>query len=114
MLQTIKTLSQFKAMATLTHDNREIASKNWAKTWGRTWWWDVWFYKEYSIGCLKYRTGKAHYRHYSESIVKFYINDDEISRAKFFELASTIEYRPKNVIVNTQSKPKQHQQLSLF
>ena len=113
MLRTIKNLNEFKQVATLTHDNGPVASKNWSKTWGMGWWMDLWHYKEYSIGSLKYRTGKVYYRHRNENITKFYVGDEEISREKFFELAGTIEYRPKNVVIYTQPKPK-YQQLSLF
>ena len=113
MLRTIKNLNEFKHMAILTHDNRATASKNWSKTWGLGWWMDLWYYKEYSIGCLKYRTGKVYFRHYSKNVTKFYVDDKEVSRAKFFELANTIEYRPTNEVASTQSKP-QYRQLSLF
>lgn len=113
MLRTIKTIKEFKDMATLTHDNRQIASENWAKTWGIGWWMDLWHYREYSIGSLKYRTGQVIYRHTHENLAKYYLNDEEISKEKFFELAGTIEYRPKNQIVYTQPQPK-YQQLSLF
>lgn len=114
MSRTINNLNEFKSMATLTYDNRSVASKNWSKTWGMGWWMDLWHYKEYSIGCLKYRTGKVYFRHYSKNVTKFYVDDKEVSRAKFFELASAIEYIPKNVVVNAQPNKPQHQQLSLF
>ena len=114
MVRTIKNITEFKQMATLSHDNRSTASKNWSKTWGIGWWFDLWSYKEYSIGCLKYRTGKVYLRHHSESVTKFYVDDKEVSKAKFFELASLIEYRPKDVVVNTQPTQPQYQQLNLF
>ena len=113
MLRTIKNLNEFKHMATLTHDNRSTASKNWSETWGLGWWMDLWYYKEYSIGSLKYRSGKVCFRHHSENVTKFYVGDKEVSRAKFFELANTIEYRPTNEVASAQSKPK-YRQLSLF
>ena len=113
MSSTINNLNEFKSMATLTYDNRSVASKNWSKTWGMGWWMDLWHYKEYSIGCLKYRTGKVYFRYNSENVTKFYVGDKEVSRAKFFELANTIEYRPTNEVASAQSKPK-YRQLSLF
>ena len=47
MSSTITNLNEFKSMATLTYDNRSVASKNWSKTWGMGWWMDLWHYKEY-------------------------------------------------------------------
>lgn len=113
MLRTIKSISEFKEMATLTHDNRKTASKNWSKTWGMAYWMDVWFYKEYSIGSLKYRVGQVVQRHTKYSVKKYYLADNEISEKEFFEKANAIEYKPKNRVVYTQPKPK-YQQLSLF
>lgn len=113
MLRTIKSISEFKEMSTLTHDNRQTASENWSKSWGMTWWMDVWFYKEYSIGSLKYRTGQVVTRYTKYNVTKYYIADKEISKKEFFEMASTIEYKPKNKVIYTQPKPK-YQQLSLF
>lgn len=112
MLRTIKSISEFKEMSTLTHDNRKTASENWSKTWGMAYWMDVWFYKEYSIGSLKYRVGQVVQRHTKYSVKKYYLADKEISEKEFFEMASTIEYKPKNRVNYTQPKPKQ--QLSLF
>ena len=113
MLHTIKSISEFKEMATLTHDNRKTASKNWSKTWGIAYWMDVRFYKEYSIGSLKYRVGQVVQRHTKYSVKKYYLADKEISEKEFFEMASTIEYKPKNRVIYAQPKPK-CQQLSLF
>ena len=113
MLRTIKSISEFKEMATLTHDNRKTASKNWSKTWGIAYWMDVWFYKEYSIGSLKYRVGQVVQRHTKYSVKKYYLADKEITEKEFFEMANTIEYKPKNRVIYTQPKPK-YQQLSLF
>ena len=113
MLRTIKSISEFKEMSTLTHDNRKTASENWSKTWGMTYWMDVWFYKEYSIGSLKYRVGQVVQRHTKHSVKKYYLADKEISEKEFFEMASTIEYKPKNRVICTQPQPK-YQQLSLF
>lgn len=113
MAHTIQTISEFKEMSTLTHDNRKTASKNWSKTWGLSYWMDVWFYKEYSIGSLKYRVGQVVQRHTKYSVKKYYLADKEISKKEFFEMASTIEYKPKNRVICTQPKPK-YQQLSLF
>ena len=113
MLRTIKSISEFKEMATLTCDNRKTASENWSKTWGMAYWLDVWFYKEYSIGSLKYRVGQVVNRHTKYSLKKYYLADKEISKKEFFEMASTIEYKPKSRVIYTQPKPK-YQQLSLF
>ena len=113
MLRTIKSISEFKEMSTLTHDNRKTASENWSKTWGMAYWMDVWFYKEYSIGSLKYRVGQVVQRHTKHSVKKYYLADKEITEKEFFEMASTIEYKPKNRVIYTQPKPK-CQQLSLF
>lgn len=113
MAHIIQTISEFKEMSTLTHDNSKTASENWSKSWGMTYWMDVWFYKEYSIGSLKYRVGQVVQRHAKYSVKKYYFADKEISEKEFFERAKTIEYIPKNRVTYTQPKPK-YQQLSLF
>ena len=113
MARTIQTISEFKEMSNLTHDNRKTASENWSKTWGMAYWLDVWFYKEYSIGSLKYRVGQVVNRHTKYSLKKYYLADKEITEKEFFEMASTIEYKPKNRVICTQPQPK-YQQLSLF
>ena len=113
MARTIQTISEFKEMSTLTHDNRKTASENWSKTWGMAYWLDVWLYKEYSIGSLKYRVGQVIQRHTKYNLKKYYLADKEISEKEFFEKANTIEYKPKNRVICTQLKPK-YQQLSLF
>ena len=113
MKPTIQTISEFKEMATLTHDNRKTASENWSKTWEMAYWLDVWLYKEYSIGSLKYRVGQVIQRRTKYSLKKYYLADKEITKKEFFEMANTIEYKPKNRVNYTQPKPK-YQQLSLF
>lgn len=116
-MRTIKTISEFKKMATLTHDNKKIASANWAKSWGLGWWFDLWYYKEYCLNSLKYRSGYVILRHHSESVKKYYLGDKEISKKEFFELANTIEYRPieNTVCVKTdQTKKPMATQLTLF
>ena len=113
MARTIQTISEFKEMATLTHDNRKTASKNWSKTWGIAYWLDVWFYKEYSIGSLKYRVGQVVNRHTKYSLKKYYLADQEITEKEFLEMARTMENKPKNRMIGTQPQPK-YQQLSLF
>ena len=113
MKRTIKTISEFKEMATLTHDNRATACENLSKTWGLTWWMDVWFYKEYTIDNLKYRVGQVVQRHHKYSVTKYYLDDKEISEKEFFKMVGTIEYKPKNRVIYTQPKPK-YKQLSLF
>lgn len=96
MSQTIQTLSEFKEMAIMTHDNSETAAKNWSKGWGLGYsWFELWRYKEYTLGTLKYRTGKVVYRHGSESVTRFYINNESVSRKAFFKAANEIEFKPK-------------------
>ena len=112
MARTIQTISEFKEMSTLTHDNRKTASENWSKTWGMAYWMDVWFYKEYSIGSLKYRVGQVVQRHTKYSVKKYYLADKEISEKEFFEKANAIEYKPK--VKTVIKKQPQAIQLSLF
>ena len=112
MARTIQTISEFKEMSTLTHDNRKTASENWSKTWGMAYWLDVWFYKEYSIGSLKYRVGQVIQRHTKYNLKKYYLADKEITKKEFFEMASTIEYKSK--VKTVIKKQPQAIQLSLF
>lgn len=109
----IETLTEFKEVATLTHDNRETASKNWAKTWGLTYWEDVWYYKEYTIGNLKYRTGQVVQRHTKSFVQKFYFENKEIPQREFIKHAKLIEYKPK-IAFYKRPLVKQTKQLSLF
>ena len=112
MARTIQTISEFKEMSTLTHDNRKTTSENWSKTWGMAYWLDVWFYKEYSIGSLKYRVGQVIQRHTKYNLKKYYLADKEITKKEFFEKVNTIEYKPK--VKPVIKKQPQAIQLSLF
>lgn len=99
MLRTIKTISEFKKMSTMTHDNSKIASANWAKSWGMTYWENVWYYKEYTLRTLKCRTGQVIMRHTKYSVTCFYVGEKEITKEKFLEICGTIEYKPKQIEV---------------
>ena len=112
MLRTIKTISEFKEMANLTHANRSTASKNWGKTWGMGWWFDLWGYKEYTLRGLRYRTGQVTNRYTKHNVTKYYTGDNEISKEEFFGLIGTIEYMPK--VKPVIKKQPQAIQLSLF
>lgn len=115
--EKVMILNEFKNDARVeTFDNTENAQKNWSKCWGLGYWEDLWRYKEYKIGTLKYRTGKVFKRHTNYSLKKFYYKDNEISEKEFKEKISLIEFKPKEIIIkeNLISKNKKVKQMSLF
>jgi len=80
------TIQDFKTAAKSEgqfYDNSEKAGSNWARTWGLTWWRDVWFYKEYRLGKLLYRTGQVRMRHGSHSCTECFIDGAEVSDNRF-------------------------------
>lgn len=87
------TIQEFK-QAVLTnghfYDNSDKAAYNWSRTWGLTWWHDVWFYKEYSLGNLTYRTGKVCMRHRSYSNTEYCIDNKPTSAKDFLKALASI------------------------
>ncbi len=80
------TISDFKQVAKSRggfYDNSHKAGENWARTWGLTWWRDVWFYKEFRLNNLVYRTGKVCMRHSSHSRTECIIDDREVTDKDF-------------------------------
>ena len=108
------TINELKADArTIFYNNKEKAAKNWSKCWGLGWWFDLWQYKEYKLYNLMYRTGKAYFRHHSESIVAYYIDGKEVSRKEFLSILSTITHQPKQSVTIAKTK-ETAKQLELF
>ncbi len=111
------TLSLFKVMATLTHDNRESAMKEWGRTWGMSWWCSLWAYREYTLGHLVYRTGKVNTRHSGYQHTEFLIKGNEVGKTAFIKeyaklLSEGIVLAPKSAPVVATAPA--YQQLSLF
>lgn len=80
-------ISSFKKLATLTHDNTNIAMTNWSKTWGLGYWRNLWAYKEYVYvyGGVKYtyRVGSVRTRHTKYRVSECFYNNEEVSEYKF-------------------------------
>ena len=82
-------ISTFKKLATLTHDNTNIAMSNWSKTMGLGYWsWrSLWAYKEYvyTYGGVKYtyRVGSIRTRHTKYRVCECFVNNEEVSEYKF-------------------------------
>ena len=82
-------ISTFKRLATLTHDNTNIAMTNWSKTMGLGYWdWrSLWAYKEYVYvyGGVKYtyRVGSVRTRHTKYRVCECFYNNEEVSEYKF-------------------------------
>ena len=74
--------------AELTHDNKETAMKNWAKTWGYDYWRNLWRYKEYMAQkhglTFIYRTGRVYVRHGNYPMQEYLIDGHEVSKRDFF------------------------------
>lgn len=80
------TLNDFKREAELRgnfYDNSESAAKQWARTWGFTYWRLVWFYKEYKVGNMVYRSGHWRGRHGGCKITECEINGEKVSEYRF-------------------------------
>lgn len=80
------TISDFKQVAKSRggfYDNSHKAGENWARTWGLTWWRDVWFYKEFRLNNLVYRTGKVCMRHHSYSCTECIIDGHKVAYKDF-------------------------------
>lgn len=81
------TIQEFKQEATRrgnTYDNSSKASENWSRCWGLGYWWrDLWFYKEYRLGNMIYRTGRVRRRHYSYSVEERLIDGQTVDTRTF-------------------------------
>lgn len=98
------TITDFKATAEMTHDNKETAMKNWSKSWGIDYWRNLWRYKEYTSTRhgvkYQYRTGQVVVRHGHYSQTEFLIDGHEVSKADFLKSYNDFYYywdvvRPK-------------------
>ena len=99
------TIQEFKQAALTNghfYDNSSKAASNWSCTWGLTWWRDVWFYKEYRLGNLTYRTGKVCMRHRSYSNREFCIDNNHASEKEFLKALASI-HAPAVVPVSSSS-----------
>lgn len=81
------TIQDFKQESTRrgnTYDNSSKASENWSRCWGLGYWWrDLWFYKEYRLGNMTYRTGRVRRRHYSYSVEERLIDGQTVDTRTF-------------------------------
>ena len=81
------TIQEFKQEATRrgnTYDNSSKASENWSRCWGLGYWWrDLWFYKEYRLGNMIYRTGRVRRRHYSYFVEERLIDGQTVDTRHF-------------------------------
>ena len=80
------TLNSFKYEAEKRgnfYDNSESASKAWAASWGLTWWRSVWWYKEYKVGNMTYRSGMYRGRHGGYRVTECEIDGERVSEYKF-------------------------------
>ena len=78
-------ISDFKCMATMSHDNTEQASEAWARSWGMDYWRNLWRYKEYTLANLKYRVGRVYTRHYNYPVTEFFVDGQEVKRTAFLK-----------------------------
>lgn len=82
---TIQELKNESSRRGNTYDNSEQAGRNWSRSWGLTWWRDVWFYKEFRLGNIIYRTGKVRLRHRSYTNTEYRINNQSVSKREFMK-----------------------------
>lgn len=110
-------ISLFKVMATLSHDNRKSAMEAWGKSWGMAWWRSLWAYREYTLAHLTYRVGKVNMRHYGYQHTEYLINGEEVGKTAFLKeygklLSEGIVLTPKQAALA--STEPVCRQLSLF
>lgn len=84
------TITDFKCVATMTHDNTESASAECGRTWGLSLWRSLWAYKEYTAKSSSgqtfvYRTGRILSRHSTPSRVEFTIDGNHVSKYAFLK-----------------------------
>ena len=73
-------------------DNSENASRVWSRSWGfGQYWRDLWFFKEYRLGNLVYRTGKVHRRHDSYTMTECSIDGNSATEKEFIKYINTFE-----------------------
>lgn len=89
------TLQEFKsesARRSPIFDNSENASSVWSRSWGfGQYWRDLWFFNEYRLGNLVYRTGKVHRRHDSYTMTECSIDGNSATEKEFIKHLSTFE-----------------------
>lgn len=93
------TLQEFKSIAIhrgTFHDNHANAAKGWAKGWGFGFiWQERWFFKEYKVGNLLYKSGIVRGRWSGERVTHCFIGTDQVSEYKFKKaLASFVAPAP--------------------
>ena len=86
------TLDNFKKEAAQRgnyYDNSQSAGMEWARSWGLTYWRLVWFYKEYKVGGMVYRSGRWQGRHGGRRITECEINGERVSEYRFKKTLET-------------------------
>ena len=73
------------------YDNSEAAGRAWAASWGLTWWRRVWFYKEYKVGGMVYRSGMWRGRHGGYTVTECEIDGQQVSKYRFEKALATFE-----------------------
>lgn len=71
------------------YDNTASAGEEWAKSWGLTYWRLVWFYKEYRVGGMVYRSGMWRGRHGGYTITECSINGEAVTKYRFMKALET-------------------------
>lgn len=72
-------------------DNKDNASAAWAKSWGLTYHSHLWFYKEYTLGNMRWKGGSVRLRHGSYRSVDCFIGDEQVSEYRFKKALETFE-----------------------
>lgn len=72
-------------------DNSANAAKALARSWGMTYHSDLWFYKEYTMGNMKWKGGPVRHRHGSYSSIYCYIDGHLVSEYRFRKALESFE-----------------------
>lgn len=86
------TLKEFKTEAQQRgnyFDNSENAAHEWAKSWGLTYWRLVWFYKEFRVGGMVYRSGMWRGRWGGHTVTECTIDGEAVSKYRFEKALAT-------------------------
>lgn len=91
------TLREFKTEAQERgnfYDNSASAANEWAKSWGLTYWRRVWWYKEYRVGGMVYRSGMWRGRHGGHTMTECSIDGEGVSKYRFLKALATFNAPP--------------------
>lgn len=111
------TLQEFKREAQRRgnfYDNSANASENLAKSWGFTYHSMLWFYKDYTIGNMRWKGGNVRLRNGSYQSVDCFIGDEKVSEYRFKKALETFVFPPLTDEEQQHIEAEQHHQEAIM